>query len=356
MAEKAYYTELRNQIWHLDPGYLRLKHAAKTIVAILFVLWLVKEEPLFTKTMAGLACGFSMQGIDAKSFSSRLTQVLIFNLIYFLVFALGLLIRDSSDLTTIVLIVLGFSVNYMRRFQLENSIAPMMAWLLCFCATILPYGSTLQAWQHIHGLVAGLVVSAIAVGFIFPENYPQLFVKNSNQLFYLLAKGMNNMRGYLVTRKATLNFEKQDFVQIKRNLHNLLDSNQTIEESNVFNSHQAMISSVMMHQYALVSTYSMMIDAYRVLKIHHFQLSRPLCLMLAKLNRQYSVLFYTLRMNKNYDFSASARHLSLQKLSEILSHETLTEPTLIMVLLNLKLSMILINEHVSALLRGNDVS
>lgn len=354
MAAKAYYTQLRSKVWSLDPGYLRLKHAAKTVLAIIFVLWLVQDEPLFTKTMAGLACGFSMQGIDAKSFSSRLGQVVVFNLIYFSVFDLGLLVRDSANLTAIVLVLMGFTVNYIRRFNLENSIAPMMAWLLCFCATILPYGSSLQAWQHIHGLVAGLVVSAIAVAFVFPENYPRLFVSNSNQLFTLLANGISDMRTYLLIRKAEFNFDKQLFVQTKSNLYHLLDSNQTIEQSDVFNSHQELISAILIHQYAIVSAYSMMIEAYRVLKIHEFKLSRPLRLILAKINRQFSSLFSTMKMNKDYTFSSSELRVSLQKMSEILNHENITEPTIIIVLLNLKLSLTLINKHVNALLRGDN--
>jgi len=355
MVANVYYSQFRNKIWSLDPGYLRLKHAAKTVLAILFVLWLVQDEPLFTKTMAGLACGFSMQGIDAKSFLSRLRQVIAFNLTYFSVFSLGLLVRDSANLTTLVLILLGFLVNYIRRFELENSIAPMMAWLLCFCATILPYGSTLQAWQHLHGLVAGLVVSAIAVAFIFPENYPRLFVRNTNQLFHLLAAGIKDMRVFLIKRKSDFNFDRQAFVQNKINLYHLLDSNQTIEQSFVFNDQQLLISVVMIHQYALAGAYGMMVEAYRVLKIHDFQLSRPLRLMLAKINRQYATLFSAIQMNPDYTFSSSEIQFSLQKFSEILAQEKITEPTMIMVLLNLKLSLTLINQHVRALLRGENV-
>lgn len=348
----SYYAQVNKWLWAIDPGFLRLKHAFKTVFAIIIALSCMGGEPLFAKMMAGLSCGFSMQGIDAKPFYSRLLQVCCFNLIYFSVFALGLLVRDNSVVTALVLISLGFSVNYLRRFGMENSVAPMMAWLLCFLATILPYDSTEQAWQHIQGLIIGLSVSAIAVVFIFPENYTRVFIRDTNQLFTFLAQGVKNMRHFLFRPEQHGAFDKLPFVQIKDNLNHLLEANQNIVHSSLFHQHQEWIEQVLVHQYGLANAYAMLIDAYHILKTHDYQLPRALRLVLGKLNRTLEQILKSVEIDSNYQFKMSSQPLCLKRLDNVLSNGAITEPHIVMSLLNLKLSFTLIQQHLGALSRG----
>ena len=199
-------------LWDKDPGYFRLKQAIKTVIAILMTLFLVRNEPLFGKLMASLACGFSMQGVNAKKLSWRIAQVICFDVVYFLCFMLGLVVRDAPNLTAVILVILGFTVNYLRQYGLQNSMAPMMAWVLCFFATILPANSSHEVWLHLYALIIGLVVSAAVSIFIFPENYNQLFVDNTNRLLQLLSRGMSEMRYFLVRRPERQGFAKSSLV------------------------------------------------------------------------------------------------------------------------------------------------
>lgn len=139
---------MRAFFWSMDPGHFQLKQSLKTILAILISLWLMRDEAMITKLMAGAAAGFSMQGVVARTWMMRITHVIFFMLINSVAFSLGLLVRESPVGTAITLVILGFLVNYIRRFGLENSLAPLMAWVLCFLATILPFQHTADAWNH----------------------------------------------------------------------------------------------------------------------------------------------------------------------------------------------------------------
>lgn len=346
--------QLRIFLWAIDPGYFRLKQALKTVLAILITLLLLQDELLFIKVMGCLACGFSMQGIVAKSFRFKILHVIFFDFTYYAVFLLGFFVRDLPNVRALVLIVLGFVVNYMRRFNLQNSVAPLMVWMLCFIATVLPFNSSTEALSHIDALVLGLVVGSVVFLFVFPDNYPRLFINNSNRMHKLLAKGMQDIRRYLIKRSAQQNFEGEEFVRIKNTLNELLDSNQAMEQSEVFLKRQKIISEVLIHQYGLIHAYGLMIEAYRILKIHHYQLSPAVRLGLSTINRHFYFLFQSLTMNNDYSLSAKAACVSIHHLSAKLSQEQLSEPKVVMAILNLKLSFNLLNHHIMSLLRGTD--
>lgn len=341
-------------LWRIDPGYFRLKQAGKTVLAILLILWLLADSEFSHKLIACLACGFSMQGIVAKSYSARCFQVIVFNGIYCLLFLIGLLLRETS-FASIALVMLGFMVNYCRRFGLQTSVAPLMAWTLCFLATILPLDSAKEAWSSMYSLVAGLSVSGLVLLGVFPDNYPKLFINNVNGFFKLLARGMRDIRRYLLIRSEFQAFEREGFVRIRQDLNQLLESNQAMEQSQVFIKQKIRISDNLVHLYALLHAYSLMIDAYRILKIHDYQLPDSMRLKLSAINRHYETLFDSLRMENDYSTRLSMTMMSLTSLSHLtkkLSDDWLSEPTLIMAILNIKLSFQLFNKHINGLLNG----
>ncbi|KTD12960.1 hypothetical protein [Legionella jamestowniensis] len=332
--------QLNAFFWEIDPGYFRLKHATKTIVAILITLLLVRNESLVTKAMACISCAVSMQGSFAKNYLWRVGQVVLFDIFYFASFSLGLVIRDSANLKAVALVVLGFTVNYSRRFGLQTSVAPLMIWLLCFMATILPFNSSAEAWNHIHGLIIGLIVSAVIMLGIFPENYRRLYIDNSNRFFNSLAEGLNEMRRYLLLPKHSLNFYHYPFVRTKESLNRLLDSNQSIDQSDIFDEQQEnLISELMLSKYALAQAYTIMIDAYRNLITHPHFLSKEIRLRLSVITNQLSQWFASAKMDKTYRVSAKRIEISFEKFLHTVSKEKITEPDLVMTILNLNLSL-----------------
>ncbi len=343
-----------HKLWDIDPGYFRLKHAFKTILAILIALWLMRGESIFVKGMVGLACGFSMQGVVAKSSTSRLKQIVLFDLTYFIVFILGLLVRDSAIGTSLVLVMMGFVANYVRRFGLQTSVAPMMAWTLCFFATILPFNSTAEIWMHIYALILALFISAMVNIFVLPENYPRLFVWNSNRIFRSLAQGMHELRQYVTGQSKEQAFEKYGFVRIKNTLTYLLESNQAIEQSDEFSQQSNQISDLLLEQYALVHSYAMMVDAYHLLCRHNQQLLQPAQDELVLIHQQFEMLFASMIMDQKYAVVSSASIVFLPPLVKSLGRSPTAEPAIIISLLNLKLSFNLLNRHAKKLLRIAD--
>ncbi len=338
------------KLWIIDPGFFRLKHAAKTILAILITLLLLQREELAFKLMAGVVSGFSMQGVVAKTFSSRLKQIIILNTAYFLAFFLGLLVRDSPDGSAIILVVVGFVANYLRRFGLQSSVAPMMGWTLCFFATILPFSSTSAVWSHSYGLVIALVVSAVVNALVFSENHPRLFVDNSNRIFNMLAQGMHELRRYVLRRDERTSFDKTILSEITHTLTHLLESNQAMEESDVFsNAFSDQITAILLQQYALVHAYVMMLDAFNTLNRHNHQLSRSARISLSLIYKRFEQLFDSMTMRSDYSVKANAKWMSC---ATKFAYVPPSEPAIIIVLLNLKLSFNLLNRHIALLTRG----
>ncbi|QRN02894.1 hypothetical protein GH742_02855 [Legionella sp. MW5194] len=348
-----YLKRWQTLLWSIDPGYFQLKQAVKTLVAILIALWFMRHETRLTQVMAAFAAGMSMQGIVATTWLSRLYQVLLFNSLYFALFIVGLLIRDSQELTAVVLVILGFAVNYARRFGLQTSMAPMIAWMLCFVATILPFQSTTQALLHIYGLLAGLLIAAAVMMLLFPQNYRYLFINNSNQLFKTLGQGMLDVRRYLLLGMKATDFETLPFAKIKTSLHHLLDSNQTIEE-NCDLDDQKRVDDILIHLYVLVNAYLMMLEAYRALHAKAYPLSRAGRCCLSRISKQFAHLFFRMRMRGNFLVAGSTIKVDINTLAEKFNERSLRDPTLVIALLHLKLSFTLINRHVCELVRGNN--
>lgn len=340
------------KLWNIDPGYFRLKHASKTIVAILITLWLMRNEALPFQLMSGIVSGFSMQGVVEKAGLLRISQIIILNVVYFLSFVLGLVVRDSVNGTAITLVILGFVVNYLRRFGLQTSIAPMMAWSLCFFATTLPFANTGVVWDHSYAVVTALIVSALVNAFIFPENYQRLFVVNSNRLFNALAQGMHEIRRNLVSSDQIDAFQSSVFVGITEDMSHLLESNQTMEEDESFVKRSPNVGDILLQQYALVHAYMMMLDTYRTL--NKALLSSEERLVLSELYEKFEHAFLSMKMRKDYEIISSDVWISLSSLGKKLTRAP--APESIIVLLNLKLGFNLFNRHIAHLQRLSNES
>lgn len=339
-------------LWNIDPGYFRLKHAAKTILAILITLLLVRNEPVPFKLLVGIVSGFSMQGVVAKAYAARIIQIIILDLAYFLVFSLGLLAHGSEIGTAVVLVGVGFFANYARRFGLQHSVAPMMGWSLCFFATILPYSSDAILGQ-LYGLTVALTVAALVNSLVFPENYPRLFIANSNRVFHVLAQGMHELRRYVLGVQSSDLPPRMVFEHLTNTLTRLLESNQAMDESEVFPAHSTRVNHSLLQQYALVHTYVLIIDSYRILHQYNHQLSKPAKIGLSLMYKQFERLFSSMNMLPDFTVTSTISSVSVAKR---LRYTPPSEPALILVLLNLMLSFNLFNRHVSQLLRGDDAT
>lgn len=337
------------QLWILDPGGFQLRHATKTILAILCALYWTNQQPAMVQLVAAVTTGFAMQGIVAKTGWARFGQVLVFDSLYFLSFFVGLVVRDAVYWSAFVLVGLGFLVNYVRRFRLETSTAPMGIWTLCFLATILPFPPTSSMHEHLYGVGVGLLVSSGVTILFFPENYSRLFVKNSNQFLRVLAQGMREVRAYLVFMDSEHGvFEQQSFMMSKVTLAQLMDANQTLQQQPIFAHHEQQIDVLVTHQYAIYNAYSLMLDAYQLLWGQRYVLSRARRLMLSRMMRDLERHIAASHMSDTYQVYSLTPLSVLTQFTEKFVRIRTRDQTLILALLNLKLSFSLLEQHLRA--------
>lgn len=336
-------------LWDLDPGYIQLKRAIKTILAILITLWITRDHPRSILLIAGIGSGISMQGIAGKTFRQRTIQLVLFDISYLMAFMLGALVKDSIHLTALTLVFLGFAVNYIRRFNLEKSIAPMMFWLLCFFAIILPFSGTTQKWEAFQGLIIGLTVSAAVFLIVFPENYARLFILNTNRMFASLSVGLFDLRKQLLQKRARQNFENTAAFEQKELLTQLLESNQAISD-HLATGAQSPMSQSLMQQYTLISAYKIILDAYQNIWPEKSELPRYLVPALATLNKNFASVCRSTTMKQDYTIHIKQPLVSLDEWTKKLRGSPLNDPNLVILLLNLKLGFQLLNKHLSKLL------
>lgn len=344
--------QFRVYLWNVDPGYFNLKQALRTVLAIIISVGITYDKGILTSLLAGIVGGISVQGVVAETWILKLLHIVVFDFIYFAVFILGLMVRDSADWTALTLVVLGFFANYIRRFGLENSMAPMMGWTLCFLATTLPFSSTDEAWRHMYGLLVGFGVSAVIILFVFPENYSRLFVKNSNRFFQTLSSGMAEIRRYLlISNRKTMHVTDLPFESIKTTLMQLVNTNQAIQLNRKTAKTEKQFSYIVSHQYALVHAYTLLIDA---LWIHSNEMSRSAQLAISLVCKQFATLLAAIGMHADFTVSKDSSFCFLPDLAKKLGLAPADNPAVIMLLLNCKLGFELMNQHIIQLVKNSD--
>lgn len=337
--------QTRRFFWQIDPGYFRLKLAFKTMLAIFISLWWTRDQVMITQLMAATASGFSMQGVVAKDFYRRIIQVFVFSISYFLAFMIGLWARDTTLHTSLVLIGMAFVVNYCRRFNLRYSIAPMMVWMLCFLATVLPFPSRAVAISHIDGLIKGLIVSASVLLLVWPENYKRLFCQNSIFYFSILRDNYRICARWLST--ILINGEVLPVKTMREELTSPLESNRTLEASQTLSRNNPRMLNATSQQHAFNQAFFLLTEALLSMQRKKELIPLPLVPLLVDLLYQTARLFDNLSMDKNLRLTGDIdQRISVNKLNQRISELDITEPQIVMGLMNIKMSIQLINQHI----------
>lgn len=343
---------LRTYLWSIDPGRFQLKQATKTLLAIVLSLAVLRHASLETMIVAGIASGASMQGVIAASLRTRLLHVFVFNMVYSWSFIFGFLVRNNSHFASFSLVFMGFFVNYIRRFGLSHSLIPMMIWLMCFLAIALPFQKETSMWVPAYGLLVGFFISSLMILFFFPDNYYRLFIENSIRFFEGLSQGLSAIKQQLTSPDHSCDFSQLSFVSIRTSLRCLLDTNQAIEERAVSANKNAKIDAVLMHQYALLNAYSLMVDACHMLWNSSRCIPSEDQLIVGSMFQRISAIFSTMRIDDAGMIVADGSMDDLSTLTEKMRVIPLRDPLIIMVILNLKLGLDLLKRQITLLLWG----
>lgn len=345
----------RRFFWQIDPGYFRIKLAFKTVLAICISLWWTRDQNLITQLMACTASGFAMQGVIARDFSRRIVQVFILSISYFSAFMLGLWARDSTLLTALVLIIMAFVVNYCRRFNLRNSIAPMMVWMLCFVANIFPFPSKAAAIAHIDGLIKGLIVSAAVLLLIWPENYMRLFRQNSVFYFSLLRDHYRVCAHWLAT--LFIDEKALPVKEMREELSYTIESNRTLERTQTITRNNPLMWNATNQQHALNQAFFLLTEALLSIYRKKELLPKSLIPLLVDLLYQAARLFDQLDINKKLELTGNVdQRISVNKLNQHLSKLDITEPQAVLNIMNVKMAIQLINQHIQEWVTLNETA
>lgn len=337
--------------WEIDPGYFNLKRAFKTVLAIVISLLIVADDLFMTQMMAGIGSGIAMQGVDIRSRRIRVIHVLVFTLIYFLVFCLGLYVRSSQGLTAITLLLLGFSVNYFRRFNMEKSIVPFMVWIICFLATIIPFDNIETAWWHIYGLLVGLIVATIVTLLVFPDNYNKLFRKNTNLYFRTLRHALEGFSQQVISPLPIYAISQLPSVQASQSLLQCAESNQTIINSSTFKSYDDKEYEITTFMFALNNAFGLLVDAYiKALKQEIF-LPQTTKDTLRHICKEFSDFLLPVYFNRSLEINPKNVERFVSQYSKNLGDKPVKGAGEIMILLNMKLRFELLSKNLNQMIK-----
>lgn len=331
---------VKTTVWIFDPGYLNLKQALKAILSILMVLYVLRKESFLIIVLSALVTGMALQGVVAKKWTAKLIQALLFDALYFAMTTLGFLIRHHPHWVTVILVLLGFLLNYLRRFGLEKSMMPISAWVLCFIPTIYPFNTVDSFWPYGQGVLLGLLISLVVLLFIFPDNERRVFIKNANLLFENLAQGLQEMRFALLQGLEQKKFADFPFVARKTKLDKLMDANLGMQTWDSLSPNDP-LPRLLRQQYALVHAYAFLLQIFYGLWQSQPVLARSTKLALCYMSKKMAQQFSNAYVNEKGDVLNRGGPLLLSRNLNLVS----TDPQLVMILINFKLSFDLLLKH-----------
>jgi len=147
----------------VDPGMMQLKHAAKTVLAVVIALeafrFLQSREALY----AGMGAGFLMQSTAGNERRTRQISMAYMGAASVIAVGLGSILSGQHVAKQLLLVGAAFAAFYVRRFIPGKAMFPMFAFVLTLLATVQPGGAGSALPMML--AISGGFVSAYAVYF-----------------------------------------------------------------------------------------------------------------------------------------------------------------------------------------------
>ncbi len=162
--------KLTSKLWYKDPGFLRLKHASKTVMAVLLAIIVayLLRIPALGVFVAGFAAGFLMQAVAGERRRYQQKTFVVICLVAIVLFFIGNIMQHNTYWQSGYLIILSFFAVYVRRYGPHFMLATLNLWVMGFIATILP-GGWPDALYNSYGVVIASIIAFIVFFYIFPQ-------------------------------------------------------------------------------------------------------------------------------------------------------------------------------------------
>ncbi|MDQ6676312.1 MAG: hypothetical protein M3Z09_03350 [Acidobacteriota bacterium] len=168
-----------------DPGLSQLKHAAKTVLALVIALevcrWMEPRGTLY----AGLSAGFLMQSTAGSARRTRQISMASMGAASTLAVAIGSLLASSAWAKEALLVAAAFAAFYVRRFIPGKAMFPVFAFVLMLLATLQP-GGTGRAATMMTAVAVGFASAYIVFFYVLPDGTTRAF-RHAADLFLFRA-------------------------------------------------------------------------------------------------------------------------------------------------------------------------
>lgn len=224
---------LRHKLLIYDPGFIYLKHAFKTLLAVILSVAIFFDYDSTVQTYAGMAAAYSMQGIIGETLKQQIKSILIAGGVYLATFFLGDLVHPYPLLAGFMMMVFAFVAMYVRRFGQRYMLMPIFAWTFLYFATVFANGDVADMNTSALGMVVGLLISAAIYLWLWPDNKTQRFAENFTgftENYYLVLRWLLRlMQGKVDSEEFLDQIDEQRW-----SVEYLLEMNQNIIESSPY--------------------------------------------------------------------------------------------------------------------------
>ncbi len=341
----------------LDPGFLRLKQAIKTLLAILIGLAVLHPwASAYMQLYGALTIGFAMQSHKGKSWRDQMMTACYAYPSFLFFYFLAALCKPYPFLTSALLVFSGFLVFYVQRLGPRFLVFPNFTWALCFLGSIFPNQSLINIAYNLMAMLIGCFITFMVYFFIWPNKPEKMFFKNVEIYFKNSKKLLCWLARYYYGKKSTRELLLEKSIQMKR-IRDTIVLNQTIY-TNYSDSDQegAILQKIYLDQYTHSKALGIIVHSTSELALAHIHLPEAVQkVILALLTYHLSVL----RKAKVYGFQKNGQrpilyHSDPKKLLELLNEFkelicaiSFDPPETMVQLLNIRLGLRQLSKDVS---------
>lgn len=255
---------LAHKMWGLDPGYFKLKNAAKTTLSLMIAVFIAYHFlGKMPAVLAGFAAIFSTQGVMDDPWRKRLLALFLIGLCSLAAYVSAALIKPDIISLEILLIILAFFALYVRRFGPRFMVPPINVWALCLVGGILPHEPPRLILENGGGYIVGLLVSWVVHFTVFSLDKRRLYYENIEQLKEIFVESLVWLEQYFIN-----GFPTEAFLSKNRKFLNEIVKcvavNETILESmsNAGSAEANKFAKNQMICYALQKDFSILFEGF----------------------------------------------------------------------------------------------
>ena len=174
-----------------DPGLHQLKHAAKTVVAVVIALEAFRFLHSHAALYAGISAGFLMQSTAGTTRRTRQISVAAMGVASTVAVGMGSELSGWPLAKELLLVAAAFAAFYVRKFIPGKAMFPMFAFVLTVLATVQPGGAG-SALPMMVAVFGGFVSAYFVHFYLLPDESLRAFRHAADLFLFRLRHARRN--------------------------------------------------------------------------------------------------------------------------------------------------------------------